>query len=175
MARQDDIVAVFDEAHSDFVALARGLSPEQWLMVGVNHPEIRLGEDERRPVGVIAHHVAMSYGSLMKRCRAWIEGVAVEPPSGDVNERHAAANPEPDQAATIALLESGAEELRRFVRGLSDSELEARGQWFRGETNVAEMAGGTIPFHIRWHAESIRATLAGAEERTERNQPSRSS
>ena len=82
-----------------------------------------------------------------------------------------AANPEPDQDATIALLESGAEELRRFVRGLSESELAARGRWFRGETNVAEMAGGTVPFHIRWHAESIRATLAGAKGRTQTDQP----
>jgi hypothetical protein len=175
MARRDEIVAAFDEAHSDFVALVRRLSPQQWQLVGVNHPEIRLGEDERRPVGVIAHHVAMSYGSLMKRCQAWIDGVAVEPPSGDVNERHAAANPEPDQAATISLLETGAEELRRFVRGLSESELEARGQWFRGETTVAEMAGGTVPFHIRWHAESIRSTLAGADGPTQGDQPSGSS
>jgi hypothetical protein len=175
MARQDDIVAAFDEAHSDFVALARQLSPEQWLLVGVNHPEIRLGEDERRPVGVIAHHVAMSYGSLQERCRAWIEGVSTAPPSGELNERHAAANPEPDQAATIALLETGAEDFRRFVRGLSEADLDARGQWFRGETTVGEMAGGTVPFHIRWHAESIRRTVAAAEGRTEADQPSGSS
>jgi hypothetical protein len=80
-----------------------------------------------------------------------------------------------NRRVTIALLERGAEDFRRFVRGLSESELEARGQWFRGETSVAEMAGGTVPFHIRWHAGSIRATLAGAEGHAEADQPSRSS
>jgi hypothetical protein len=132
-------------------------------MRGVNHPEIRLGEDERRSVATIAHHVGTSYRRLTARCAAWIRGEAPPPPSDDANAAHAEENPEPDKEQTLAFLEEGAEELRRFVRGLSDSDLEARGQWFRGETTVAQMLAETVPFHIRWHAGSIRATWGQQE------------
>jgi hypothetical protein len=166
MSRQDEIVAAFDRAHSDFMELVRGLTPEQWRTQAVNHPEIRLGpNDERRPVGVIVHHVASSYRALRNRCGAWMRGEDPPMPPPDINERHAAANPEPDRAETTALLEREADEVRRFIRSASDADLEARGQWFRGETTAAQMLGETMPFHVDWHAGSIRASLAGEGQR----------
>ena len=160
MSRQDEIIAAFDRAHTDFMELVGGLTPEQWRTQGVNHPEIRLGpNDERRPVGVIAHHVAISYRALRDRCSAWMRGEDPGMPPPDVNERHAAAYPEPDKADTMTLLDREADEVRRFVRNASDADLDAKGQWFRGETTAGQMLGETMPFHIGWHAGSIRASL----------------
>jgi hypothetical protein len=160
MATKEEMTATFDTAHGEFVNLVSSLTPAQWRMQAVNHPEIRLGPDERRPVGVIAHHVAMSYRSLRHRCQAWMRGEEPGLPPSDVNERHAAANPQPDQGETLALLQAEAEEVRDFIAGLSEADLMAKGLWFRGQTTVAQMIGETVPFHIRWHGGSIRASLA---------------
>ena len=65
--RQDEIVAAIDAAHEEFMELVGSATPAQWRMAGVNHPEIQFGEDEHRPVGVIAHHVATAYAATIDR------------------------------------------------------------------------------------------------------------
>lgn len=159
-ARQDEIVAAIDAAHDDFIGLVASATQEQWRMAGVNHPEIRFGEDEHRPVGVIAHHVASAYSATIDRCRAWTRGELPPPPTPENNARHESANPDPSQAETIQLLRDNANKLRDFARSLSDEELDAKGLFVQGETSVGKMLGQTMPYHVRWHAGSIRATWA---------------
>jgi hypothetical protein len=161
-ARQDEIVASIDAAHQEFMELVAAATPEQWRMAGVNHPEIQFGEDEHRPVGVIAHHVATAYASTIGRCQAWMRGELPPPPSADTNARHEAANPAPNHAETIGLLGDNANRLKDFASGLSDEDLETKGLFVRGETSVGKMLGETTAYHIRWHAGSIRATWAQA-------------
>jgi hypothetical protein len=159
-ARQDEIVAAIDSAHQEFMELVASATPAQWRMAGVNHPEIQFGEDEHRPVGVIAHHIATAYAATIDRCRAWTRGELPPPPTAESNARHESANPAPDHEQTIRLLGDNANGLKDFARGLSDEDLEAKGMFVRGETSVGEMLGETTPYHIRWHAGSIRATWA---------------
>jgi DinB superfamily len=158
--RQDEIVAGIDAAHQEFMQLVAGATPSQWQMAGVNHPEIQFGEDEHRPVGVIAHHIASAYAATIDRCRAWTRGELPPPPTAETNASHESANPAPEHEETIRLLGDNANRLKDFARGLSDEDLEAKGVFVRGETSVGEMLGETTPFHIRWHAGSIRATWA---------------
>ena len=156
--KQDEIVAGIAAAHAEFMEMIRGASAEQWKAAGVNHPQIQFGEDEHRPVGVIAHHVATAYTNTIARCEAWIRGEDPEPPTNDGNARHEAANPDPDRQATIALLDANAAKLSAFASGLTDDQLEKGGRFATGDQTVAGMLGTVIPFHIRWHAGSIRAT-----------------
>jgi hypothetical protein len=160
MSRKDEMIAKFDASHHALVELVESASTAQWIAPGVNHPTIRRGEDEHRPVGVIVHHVAVSYERLPRIARAWIDGTP--PPMGEPgsNEKHAAANPNPNRDETLALLESRAAALRQFVHGLSDADLEAKGQWFSGELTVAQLIGDTVPYHTDWHRESVLATWA---------------
>jgi hypothetical protein len=158
--RQDEIVAAIDAAHKEFMELVAGANPAQWRMAGVNHPEIQFGEDEHRPVSVIAHHMATAYAATIDRCRAWTRGELPPPPTAETNAHHESANPDPKHADTIGLLGDNAKSLMHFARGLSDEDLEAKGLFVRGETSVGDMLGETTPYHIRWHAGSIRATWA---------------
>jgi hypothetical protein len=158
-AKQDDIVAKIESAHGELMDLIGEVTPDQWTMAGVNHPEIQRGEDEHRKVGVIVHHVASAYASTRERCEAWISGKVSAPLDPDRNARHEAENPDPDQAETIRLLEASVAALEDFARRLSDQQLEAKGMFVQGEVTVAELLGKTTPYHIRWHAGSIRATL----------------
>ena len=157
-ARQDEIVTNIESAHAELMDLIAKATREKWTMLGVNHPEIQRGEDEHRKVGVIVHHVASAYATTHLRCEAWIAGQSPAPLDPDRNARHEDENPDPDQAETMRLLETNAAALEDFARRLSDQQLGAKGMFIRGEVTVAELLGNTTPYHIRWHAGSIRAT-----------------
>jgi hypothetical protein len=149
----------FVAAHEEFFELIKAASPEQWRVKGINHPKIRVGnEDEGRPVGVIVHHVASGYMSNRLRCIAWIKGEDIEPPGPETNRRHAAEHSDPDQGETLRFLEEQATELQHLIRGLSDSDLNAHGTFVNGTTTVEDLVGRRLPFHIRWHLGSIEAT-----------------
>ena len=156
--RQDEIVANIEAAHAELMNLIAGATSEQWSMTGVNHPEIQRGEDEHRKVGVIVHHVASAYATTRERGQAWIAGETPASLDPDRNARHETENPDPDQADTVRLLVASMADLTAFARALSDQQLDAKGIFVRGEVTVAELLGNTTPYHIRWHAGSIRAT-----------------
>lgn len=159
MTRSQELADQFVAAHTEFFELVKSASPEQWRVKGINHPTIRVGnEDEGRPVGVIVHHVAYGYMSNRLRCRAWIKGEDLEPPGPETNRRHAAEHQDPDQAETLQFMQGQASELHGFISGLSDSELAARGTFVNGSVTVEDLIGRRLPFHIRWHLGSIKAT-----------------
>ena len=72
----------------------------------------------------------------------------------------------PDQRETLLFLEEQAGELEAFIRGLGDPELAAPGMFVTGPTTVGDFIGRTLPFHIRWHLGSIRATWDDLATRT---------
>lgn len=159
MGRADQLADQFAATHREFYDFVKNATPEQWRAKGINHPEIRVGnEDEGRPVGTIVHHVGNGYLRNRARLQAWIRGEDPPPPSGEVNQRHAIDNPNPGHGETLRFLESEAAEMAAFIRSLSDSQLAATGTFVTGPTTVEEFVGRTLPFHVRWHMGSIRAT-----------------
>jgi DinB family protein len=157
-SRQEAIIAAVDRAHQELMELVRSATPEQWRTPGVNHPEIRAGEDEHRPAGVIAHHVATALATTVARCKSWIESTPIPPPTAEDNAKHEATHPTPGHAETVRLLDENVGRLKAYVRTLSDEDLEATGPFVRRELTVGQLLGETVPYHVRWHAESIRTT-----------------
>ena len=169
MSRTEELADNFLTAHSEFRAFVAGATPEQWTARGINHPEIRVGnEDEGRLVGVIVHHVANGYRNNRLRCQAWIRGEDPTPPNSEVNVRHAAENPDPKKDETLRFLDENAAEMEAFIRGLGDAEMAAKGTFVTGVMTVADFVGRTLPYHIRWHMGSIRATWEALAENAAR-------
>jgi hypothetical protein len=156
--RQDEIVAEIDTAHRELVDLVLSATPEQWEMAAGNHPEIRAGEDEHRRVGVIVHHVATAHATSVLRCQSWLRDKSMPAPTAEDNARHEKANPAPDHIETMRLLNDNAAALKAYIQTLSDKDLEATGPFVRGDITVDRLLGSNTPYHIRWHAESIRTT-----------------
>ncbi len=153
-----EIIGEFDAAVADLLDLVRPATPEQWRAQGKNNPEISRGEDERRPVGTIVHHVARSLERILDRGQAWVRGEDPPLPDDQINARHEAENPDPDREGTLRYLEANAAAFRAYVRGLRAEDLQATGTWFSGPRTLDTLLGEVVPFHIRWHAGSIRAT-----------------
>ncbi|HEY8761213.1 MAG TPA: DinB family protein [Candidatus Dormibacteraeota bacterium] len=159
MSRANELADQFAAAHQEFYDFVKNATPGQWRAKGINHPEIKVGdEDEGRPVGLIVHHVGNAYRNNRSRCQAWIRGEDPAPPTSETNKRHAAENPDPDHQDTLRFVQDQATETAAFIRGLSDSDLAATGAFVFGPTTVDEFIGRTLPFHVRWHMGSIKAT-----------------
>jgi hypothetical protein len=171
MSRADELADQFLSAHRAFMEFVKDATPEQWRAKGINHPEIRVGnEDEGRPVGVIVHHVGNAYRNGRVRLQAWIRGEDPEPPSAETNRRHHADNPDPVQLETYRFVEEQASEMAALIRGLSDEQQAAGGTFVTGPTTVGEFIARTLPYHVRWHMGSIGATWEDLAQRRQHPQ-----
>jgi hypothetical protein len=156
--------AILDAA-GRWAAELETLTERQWALPGVNAPEHRLGEDENRPVGVIAHHVATGLALHAEMVRQLARGEPVWLPDLDIdalaayNARHAAENPHPDRAATVDLIRRRASELADAVRGLGDESLDREGDAYGFHLTVEEFVNRIAIGHGDWHLSSIRATV----------------
>lgn len=164
MSRADELAADLESTYFAFADYLEGLSPDQWTLTAVNHPEISAGEDEQRPVGVVAHHVGDDIPMFAERAFILARGEAMEPLAAAeldaANARHAAVNPSPDQAATAELIRDNAARAAELIRGLSDEQLARPGQGALSGWTAEQLIRRVLIGHASWHEGSIRATLA---------------
>lgn len=162
MTTGEELAAQLRAAGAELAGYVRRLTAEQWRTQAVNSPDIVLGEDEDRLVGVVVHHVATSFPSILSRVLARVE-TGEAPPGGReefdrTNAAHALEHPDPDQAETLALLAQRVAEAAIAVSPLTDEEL-VRGP--EGGMNAGDFIRRVLIGHITWHLGSIQATFPG--------------
>jgi hypothetical protein len=152
--RSEALAAEFEAANELFAVYLERLSPEQW------QEKTRADDEELRPVGVVALHVAESHLNINARVLALAAGTEVPARRPELfaerNARHAAANPDPDQAETIALLRRNGSTVASRFRELTAEDLDRPGE-VSGEPATAESEfSGRLMNHIRSHYASIK-------------------
>jgi len=109
-----------EEGAAGLAAFVEGLSESQW------HTPVS-GSD-RRPVGVIVHHVASVYPIEIDLARAIASGKAVTDVTWEVvaelNGKHARENAGVTKAATLELLRRNSREAAAAVRAFTNEELD---------------------------------------------------
>jgi DinB superfamily len=109
-----------EEGAAGLAAFAEGLSEAEWF-------EPVSGTD-RRPVGVIVHHVASMYPIEIDAARAIASGKTVTDVTWDViaklNAKHAHEHAEVTKAAALELLRRNSHEAANAVRAFTDEELD---------------------------------------------------
>lgn len=114
-------VALADEfaaANADVVRFARSCTDAQWRT---------MVPGEGWPVGVVIHHIAVSYANGRGWLETMIRGDAVTTTRDEidqVNVEHAADNADVGIPDTVALLESNAATTEALLRGLTDEQLD---------------------------------------------------
>ncbi|MEN8251380.1 MAG: DinB family protein [Bacteroidota bacterium] len=100
-------------------ALIEGLSDEEYQSLVTN---------EKRPVGVLVHHVAVSYPIEIDLAMQLAEGKPIEGVTWDVidgiNEEHAHEFAKVDKSAVLDLLRKNSREAAMRVRKLNDEQLD---------------------------------------------------
>lgn len=154
----------FEAAQQSFIRLVESLSNEKWRLTGVNTPGPRVNdEDESRPVGVIAHHVAETQPWIMSRIRAILEDKPTPPVDFRVvNAAHAAEHAGATRADVLAMLRENLRQIASEVRAIPDSMLDKERQLATGTMTVQQRLERVLIGHMKNHQASIEATVASA-------------
>ena len=143
----------FADAATAFLELVESLDGAQWQAPSV---------EDGRPIGTIAHHVALGYAIGHWRVIAAASGYPQPPQQGTAVERnaaHAAGSLTPDRDTTLQLLRTGAAALEAALRSLRDDQLDA-------EITVGSVRGTVAPLvdgarnHVIEHDATIRRSIS---------------
>src|SRR2546429_3290329 len=163
MTRAEDLAAELEQAYHEFADHAGSITPEQWRAIAANNPEVVRGEDERRPVSVVAHHVGDMLPMLMERARRLAAGEVLPPMTlvdiDAMNAKHASANRSPNQAETVSLIRDNASRAAALVRGLTDHQLDRAREGGGGALTTERFIRRIVIGHATWHHGSVRATV----------------
>jgi hypothetical protein len=163
MSRAEALAADLVSSYTKFAEFLEGLSAEQWRRPAVNHPEVVSGEDEKRPVGVVAHHVGETIPMFAERARRIAEGEPLDPITSQemdaANARHAAANARPDQTETVAMIRDNLSRAAAMIQGLSDDDLDRTGVGSLSSFTAEQLIRRVLIGHVATHEGSIRVAL----------------
>ncbi len=121
MSRRAELLADrIEEGAAGLAAFAATLSDAEWRMP--------VSQTDRRPIGVIVHHVASVYPLEVEAARAIAGGNAVTEVTweavADMNAKHADSQKEVSKEETLELLRKNSREAAAAVRTFTDDELE---------------------------------------------------
>jgi hypothetical protein len=120
--RAEALAARIEEGAAGLAAFAEGLSEAEW------HTPVTDGGRDRRPIGVIVHHVGFMYPIEIDVARAVASGKAVTDVTWDgvaeINAQHARDNAGVTKAAALELLQRNSREAATAVRAFADDELD---------------------------------------------------
>jgi hypothetical protein len=110
-----------EEGAAGLAAFAETLSDSEWRMP--------VSQTDRRPIGVIVHHVASVYPLEVEVARAIAGGNAVTAVTweavGDMNAKHADSEKAIAKEAALELLRKNSREAAAAVRTFTDDELDS--------------------------------------------------
>ena len=119
--RAESLADRIEEGAAGLAEFAEGLSEKEW------RTPVTTGND-RRPVGVLVHHVAFMYPIEIDVVRAVASGKSVMDVTWDavagINAKHASDNAGVTKAAALELLRKNSREAAAAVRALTDDDLD---------------------------------------------------
>ena len=147
--RAESLADRIEEGAAGLAAFAEGLSEAEW------HTPVS-GSD-RRPIGVIVHHVASVYPIEVDLARAIASGKAVTDVTWEVvaglNARHAQDQAGVTKAAALELLRRNSHEAAAAVRAFTDDELDRAAPFSLsfGAPVTAQFVIEDHPLRHSWH------------------------
>ena len=147
--RAESLADRIEEGAAGLAAFAEGLSEAEW------HTPVS-GSD-RRPIGVIVHHVASVYPIEVDLAQAIASGKAVTDVTWEVvaglNARHAQDQAGVTKAAALELLRRNSHEAAAAVRAFTDDELDRAAPFSLsfGAPVTAQFVIEDHPLRHSWH------------------------
>ena len=159
--RAAELARQFEVAQTAFIELIESLTDEQWTLVGRNFPQRINDEDERRTVGVIAHHVAINEPWIMDRIEGMLAGRQLTPIDiKSINAKHASQVAGVSRDEVLTLLRDNLPEILPRITAIPDEQLDITRETPAGPMSVAQRLERVLIGHMKIHEESIRAAIA---------------
>ena len=151
----------YETAHDEFVHLLESLDDDQWHVAGKNFPQRIDNEDENRPVGVIAHHVATNGDWIMQRIQTMLAGGPLAPVNQrQVNAEQARAHANATKDEVLRLLRASRSRIADAVRSIPDNQLDIQRETPAGPMSAAQRVERVLIGHMKQHQGSIEAAIA---------------
>jgi hypothetical protein len=119
--RAEQLADRIEEGAAGLAAFAETLSDAEWHMP--------VSQTDRRPIGIIVHHVASVYPLEVEAARAIARGNAVTEVTweavADMNAKHSDSQREITKEAALELLRKNSREAAAAVRTFTDDELDS--------------------------------------------------
>src|SRR5487761_651795 len=161
-SRSESLADQFEAALENFTGANESLTGEQGKMRGKNTPGMRINdEDEARPLGVIAHHVAVNLNVIMGRIQAFIHDAPTPPLDvKGMNAKHANEYADTTKAEVLTLLWASGGQIAEDLRSIPDDKLDMAQELPSGKMTVQQRIERVLIGHIQGHQGSIEATIA---------------
>jgi len=162
-SRSERLAEQFEVAHESFIRVVESLTNDQWRLRGRNTPGMRINdEDEARPLGVIAHHVAVNEKVIMGRIQAVLHDSPAPPADfKQINARHANEFADTTKAEVITLLQESGTQIVSDLRAIPDEMLDkAKELPAGGRMTVQQRIERVLIGHLTGHQGSIEATIS---------------
>jgi len=150
MSRRAELLATrIEQGAAGLAAFAEGLSEAEW--------RTPVSATDRRPVGVVVHHVAAVYPIEVDLARAIAGGNAVTEVTwevvADLNARNAREQAEIAKADALALLRKNSREAAAAVRTFTDEQLDTAAPFSlsAGAPVTAQFVIEDHPVRHSWH------------------------
>ena len=150
MGRRAELLADrIEEGAAGLAAFVEGLSEAEWRTP-------MSGGNDRRPVGVIVHHVASVYPIEVDLARTIASGKAVDVTwdvVAQLNAKHAADQATVTKAAALELLRQNSRQAAAAVRAFTDDELDSAAPFglSYGAPVTAQFVVEDHPVRHSWH------------------------
>ena len=160
-SRSGRLADQFEAAHDGFIRVVESLTSEQWRMRGRNTPGMRINdEDEARPLGVIAHHVAVNEEVIMGRIQLVLRDAPTPPVDfKQINARHANEYADTTKEAVLSVLRESGRQIAKDLRAIPDEKLDMARELPSGRMTVQQRIELVLIGHIQGHQGSIEATI----------------
>jgi hypothetical protein len=158
MAKGETLAKQFEAKAQEAASVFEKLSDADWK---------KTTSAEKWPVGVTAHHIAVSHELIAGLIGSVASGQVTAPIALDdihaMNAKHAQDNAACTKAETLATHRKGASAAASLLRGLDDAALARSAEVLKGMPvmSAEQLASGLLVGHIDEHLGSIRATVGG--------------
>ncbi|MHB8588600.1 MAG: DinB family protein [Candidatus Dormibacteraceae bacterium] len=160
-ARSALLADQYEAAHDEFVRLVESLDDNQWLLAGKNFPQRIDNEDEGRPLGVIAHHVATNGDWITERIQTMLVGGPLAPVNmRAINSEHARSHANVTKDEVLRLLRASRGRIANAVRAIPDDQLDIQRSTPAGPMSAAQRVEKVLIGHMKQHQGSIEAAIA---------------
>jgi hypothetical protein len=158
--RSAQLAEQYESAHNEFFRLVESLSSDQWDVAGKNFPKRIDDEDEGRPVGVIAHHVATNGDWIIERIQTMLAGGPLAPVNmRAINSEHARTHATVTKDEVLRLLRASKPRISNAVRAIPDNQLDIERSTPAGPMSAAQRVERVLIGHMKQHQGSIEAAI----------------
>ena len=153
----EQLAAQFEAVNDQVIATVTGCTDAQWRQTCAG---------DERPLGVVAHHVAVVQQAFARMVETLAAGETFSPRSSmeevrRSNAQHAREHATVGKPETLDALRTSGAAIGQRLRSLDDEQLNRTAGVFGGnELSVAQVIEYVVIGHAREHLASMRATIA---------------